>query len=94
MCSKYTAYLNRKGTFVGIMNKKALRKKLIEVGGSTALSRVLGVVREKLMATFVGATFGADAFFTAFKIPNTLRKVFAEGALSAAFIRGVYPLLS
>jgi len=68
------------------MNKQALRKKLIEVGGSTALSRILGVVRETLMATFVGATFGADAFFTAFKIPNTLRKVFAEGALSAAFI--------
>ena len=71
---------------MGSMNKQALRKKLLEVGGSTALSRVLGVVREKLMATFVGATFGADAFFTAFKIPNTLRKVFAEGALSAAFI--------
>jgi len=71
---------------MGSMNKQALRKKLIEVGGSTALSRVLGVLREKLMATFVGATFGADAFFTAFKIPNTLRKIFAEGALSAAFI--------
>ena len=71
---------------MGIMNKQALRKKLVEVGGSTALSRILGVLREKLMAAFVGATFGADAFFTAFKIPNTLRKIFAEGALSAAFI--------
>lgn len=71
---------------MGIMNKDLLRKKLIEVGGSTAMSRILGVLREKLMAIFVGATFGADAFFTAFKIPNTLRKVFAEGALSAAFI--------
>lgn len=71
---------------MSVMKKKALRTKLFEVGCSTAMSRVLGVLREKLMATFVGATFGADAFFTAFKIPNTLRKVFAEGALSAAFI--------
>ena len=68
------------------MKKQLLQKKLLEIGASTALSRVLGVIREKLMATFVGASFGADAFFTAFKIPNTLRKVFAEGALSAAFI--------
>ena len=68
------------------MNKQLLQKKFLEVGSSTALSRIIGVFREKLMAHFVGATLGADAFFTAFKIPNTLRKVFAEGALSAAFI--------
>ncbi len=68
------------------MNKKSLIKKAIEVGGSTMLSRMLGVVREVLKVRYLGAAALSDAFFTAFKIPNSLRKMFAEGALSAAFI--------
>jgi len=56
------------------------------VGFWTALSRVLGFVRDMVTALFLGAGFGADAFFMAFRIPNLLRRLFGEGALSAAFI--------
>jgi putative peptidoglycan lipid II flippase len=50
------------------------------------LSRVLGLVREQVMATFFGAGFATDAFNVAFRIPNLLRDLFAEGAMSAAFV--------
>lgn len=56
------------------------------VGIWTVLSRVLGLFREMITAAFLGADSGADAFFVAFRIPNLLRRLFAEGALSAAFI--------
>ncbi len=46
--------------------------------------RVLGFVRDMVIAIFLGAGLGADAFFVAFRIPNLLRRLFAEGALSAA----------
>ncbi|HEV7501990.1 MAG TPA: murein biosynthesis integral membrane protein MurJ [Vicinamibacteria bacterium] len=52
----------------------------------TLLSRVLGLVREQVFAALLGAGFYADAFNTAFRIPNLLRDLFAEGALSAAFV--------
>jgi putative peptidoglycan lipid II flippase len=54
----------------------------------TLLSRVLGLARDQLFAALVGAGQGmhADAFVTAFRIPNLLRDLFAEGALSAAFV--------
>ncbi len=50
-------------------------------------SRVLGLVREVIFANFFGASFLNDAFQAAFTIPNTLRDLFAEGALSAAFVK-------
>src|SRR5262245_9926555 len=50
------------------------------------LSRVLGLVREQVIATLFGAGLAADAFNVAFRIPNLLRDLFAEGALSAAFV--------
>ncbi len=56
----------------------------------TMLSRVLGLVRDVVIAHFVGATAAADAFFVAFKIPNFMRRLFAEGAFSQAFV----PVLS
>jgi len=56
------------------------------VGFWTAMSRVLGFVRDMVIASFLGAGLGADAFFVAFRIPNLLRRLFAEGALSAAFV--------
>lgn len=56
------------------------------VGSMTMLSRVLGLVRDVVIAAFVGATANADAFFVAFKIPNFLRRLFAEGAFSQAFV--------
>ena len=59
-------------------------------GLMTMLSRVLGLVRDILIATIAGATANADAFFIAFKIPQFLRRLFAEGAFSQAFV----PVLS
>ncbi len=56
------------------------------VGAATMLSRVLGFVRDILMAAMVGAGPVADAFFVAFKLPNLFRRLFAEGAFNAAFI--------
>ena len=53
---------------------------------ATMLSRVLGLVREQLFAALLGATALADAFVVAFRIPNLLRDLFAEGALSQAFV--------
>jgi putative peptidoglycan lipid II flippase len=60
------------------------------VGGCTMLSRILGLVRDIVIAHFVGASASADAFFVAFKIPNFLRRLFAEGAFAQAFV----PVLS
>lgn len=56
----------------------------------TMLSRVLGLVRDVIFARILGAGSGADAFFVAFKIPNFMRRLFAEGAFAQAFV----PVLS
>ncbi len=56
------------------------------VGGLTLLSRMVGLVREVLMARYLGAGFAADAFLVAFRLPNLFRSLFAEGAFSAAFV--------
>jgi putative peptidoglycan lipid II flippase len=56
------------------------------VGVAVMGSRILGLVREQVFATFFGAGFAMDAFIIAFRIPNLLRDLFAEGALSAAFV--------
>jgi len=52
----------------------------------TLLSRVLGLLRDMVLARWFGADAGMDAFFVAFKIPNFLRRLFAEGAFSQAFV--------
>ena len=52
----------------------------------TLISRVLGYVRDILIAIFLGASIFADAFFVAFRLPNTFRRLFAEGTFNAAFI--------
>jgi putative peptidoglycan lipid II flippase len=56
------------------------------VGVATMLSRVLGLVRDQVMAAMFGAGFASDAFNSAFRLPNLLRDLFAEGAMSASFI--------
>lgn len=56
------------------------------MSSATAFSRVLGLLREQVMAWFFGAGMATDAFVTAFRIPNLLRDMFAEGALSSAFV--------
>ncbi len=63
----------------------ALRSTLL-VSAGTLASRLLGLVREQLFAALLGAGYFADAFVAAFRIPNLLRDLFAEGALSAAFV--------
>ena len=50
------------------------------------ISRILGFIRDVIIARYFGATAGADAFFVAFKIPNFFRRLFAEGAFSQAFV--------
>ena len=52
----------------------------------TLISRILGYVRDILIAVFLGTSLFADAFFVAFRLPNTFRRLFAEGAFNAAFI--------
>ena len=56
------------------------------VGAATLLSRILGFIRDAVIAWFFGAGFSSDAFIAAFRIPNLLRRLFAEGSLSSAFI--------
>ncbi len=63
-----------------------LLKSSAVVSSMTMISRVLGLLRDIVIAGFVGATANADAFFVAFKVPNFLRRLFAEGAFSQAFV--------
>ena len=56
------------------------------VGIFTFFSRILGLARDMLIANFFGSGMSADAFFVAFRIPNLLRRLFAEGSFSVAFI--------
>jgi putative peptidoglycan lipid II flippase len=63
-----------------------LHKTLVTVSGMTMLSRVTGLLRELLIARAFGASAYTDAFFVAFRIPNLLRRLFAEGAFSQAFV--------
>lgn len=63
-----------------------LLKSLAAVSSITMVSRVLGFVRDTLIARTFGAGMATDAFFIAFKLPNLLRRIFAEGAFSQAFV--------
>jgi len=63
-----------------------LLKALVTVSGMTLLSRILGFVRDYVIARAFGAGMMTDAFFVAFKLPNLLRRLFAEGAFSQAFV--------
>ena len=60
----------------------------------TIISRLLGYVRDILIAIFLGAGPLADAFFVAFRIPNTFRRLFSEGAFNAAFVPSYSSLLN
>lgn len=67
-----------------------LLKSAAAVSAMTMLSRITGLIRETITARLLGAGAESDAFFIAFRIPNLLRRLFAEGAFSQAFI----PILS
>jgi len=66
--------------------KKKLTRAAGVIGMATLLSRILGFVRDMVIAWFFGAGLLSDAFFVAFRIPNLLRRLFAEGSLSIAFV--------
>src|SRR5213080_3552188 len=68
----------------------SLLKTLATVSSMTFVSRILGFVRDVLIARLFGAGAAMDAFNVAFRIPNLLRRLFAEGAFSQAFV----PLLA
>lgn len=63
-----------------------LLRALMSVSGMTLLSRIIGFLRDMIVARYFGAGFATDAFFVAFKLPNLLRRIFAEGAFSQAFV--------
>lgn len=71
------------------MTRKLLQSTAI-VGTMTMISRVFGLIRDRVILQLFGAGMEADAFLVAFKIPNFLRRLFAEGAFSQAFV----PILS
>ena len=64
----------------------SLIRQFVSVGGATLASRLLGFVRETMIANALGAGPVADAFYAAFRFPNLFRRLFAEGAFNAAFI--------
>jgi putative peptidoglycan lipid II flippase len=63
-----------------------LLRALATVSGMTLMSRILGFVRDAVVAGIFGAGLYTDAFFVAFRLPNLLRRLFAEGAFSQAFV--------
>jgi putative peptidoglycan lipid II flippase len=63
-----------------------LHKSTFTIGGLTMVSRVAGFAREMLMSRVLGAGFYTDAFYVAFRLPNTFRRLFGEGAFSAGFV--------
>lgn len=63
-----------------------LLKSMLSVSGMTLISRLLGFIRDVLQASYFGAGVTTDAFNIAFKLPNLLRRIFAEGAFSQAFV--------
>lgn len=64
----------------------SLLSSIATVGGCTAVSRIVGFVRDILIARFLGASMMADAFFVALRFPNLFRSLFAEGTLNVAFV--------
>src|ERR1051325_5465473 len=68
-----------------VIKEKRLARAAGAVSFATLISRILGLIREMVLAKYFPA-FATDAFFAAFRIPNLLRDLFAEGALSGAFV--------
>jgi len=68
------------------MSQKKLLRNISMMSGAVFLSRIIGLVRDTVMAYFFGTTRLNDAFIVAYKIPNLLRALFGEGALSTAFV--------
>jgi putative peptidoglycan lipid II flippase len=69
-----------------VSERKGILKAAGVLGSATVFSRIMGMVRDMVVARLFGAGLATDAFFAAFQIPNMLRRFFAEGALTAAFV--------
>ena len=65
---------------------RSMARGILSFGGMTMLSRVFGLVRDRLIGHYFGANAMTDAFFVAFRIPNFMRRLFAEGSFSTAFV--------
>ncbi|MDT9587318.1 MAG: murein biosynthesis integral membrane protein MurJ [Candidatus Arsenophonus melophagi] len=63
-----------------------LLKSLVAISSMTIFSRILGFIRDAIIARYFGAASETDAFFVAFRLPNLLRRIFAEGAFSQSFV--------
>ena len=68
------------------MNASRMLRSVFSTGAGTLVSRVLGLVRDVVIASVFGAGASADTFFVAFRIPNFFRRLFGEGAFSHAFV--------
>lgn len=68
------------------MSGRSLLRSVASFSGGTLVSRLLGLVREVAIATVFGANAATDAFWVAFRIPNFMRRLFAEGSFSTAFV--------
>ncbi|HEY3308955.1 MAG TPA: murein biosynthesis integral membrane protein MurJ [Desulfuromonadaceae bacterium] len=66
--------------------KRNILKAAGVLGSATMLSRIMGMIRDMVVARLFGAGFATDAFIAAYQIPNMLRRFFAEGALTSAFV--------
>ena len=73
-------------TEIMVPKKQSLVRSTSLVSVMTFISRMVGFVRDMVIANFFGAQAGMDAFFVAFRIPNFMRRLFAEGAFSQAFV--------
>lgn len=76
----------RSGVDVSSGEKKQIVRAAGVLGFATILSRIMGMVRDIVVSRLFGAGLATDAFFAAFQIPNMLRRFFAEGALTSAFV--------
>src|SRR3990172_11508167 len=76
-----------------VLHKKSILQKTSQVGGSVIVSRMLGLVREILQVQYMGSKEIADAFRAAYQIPNLLRQIFAEGALSSAMVPNIVKMI-
>ncbi len=68
------------------MSRPSLLRSMVSFTGGTFVSRLLGLVREVVIASTFGASAATDAFWVAFRIPNFMRRLFAEGSFSTAFV--------
>ena len=82
--SSASFYISQK--YTTDQRQKGLLKSAGVIGAATMVSRVLGYIRDMILAHLFGAEMATDAFFVAFKIPNLLRRLLGEGSISASFI--------